>query len=200
MAPEILSALIGAAATLAAALIAVIWGARRGMERGSTSASPVARLRTTRYDVFVSSPMAGLSSDEEIASYHERIAPVIALLEEKLGYSVYWAGRNIRRRADFEAADLSAIVDANAVIGSKYFLLIYPARIVTSALFEAGIALRNCQTSIYFVADRDDLPFLMAEASQAFTNVRIYEGTIEESLLPMLTKHRRAFFNPARAT
>jgi hypothetical protein len=197
--PEILAALIGAVSTLAAAIIAVIWGTRRSVEHGTVSTPPATRLRKYRYDVFLSSPLAGFGSDDEIALYHDRITQIVDLLENSLGFTVYWAGRGIQKRIDFEAADLSAIVDVNAVIDSRHFLMLYPAGIVSSVLFEAGIALRNCQTSIYFVSKRENLPFLMTEASQAFPNVRIYEGVIPDDLLALLRKHGKSFFDPTIA-
>jgi hypothetical protein len=102
----------------------------------------------------------------------------------------------MRRRADFEAADISAKGDVSAILESKYFLLLYPEKLASSVLFEAGIALRGCLTSIYFVPDRSYLPFLMAQASQAFANVRTYEGSVPDTLVTLLTKHGKSFFEP----
>lgn len=200
MSIELIVAIIGAVATLGAAVIGVIWSKKRTDEAESVSSSRETRARKQhRFDVFVSAPLAGFTSDEAISADHDRIAPVVALLESQFGFSVYWAGRNMRRKADFEAADLSAKSDVAAILESKYFLLLYPDKLASSVLFEAGIALRGCLTSIYFVRDHTHLPFLMTQASQAFANVRTYEGALPEGLVALLQKHGKSFFDPLRA-
>lgn len=199
MSRDVIVALIGAFATLLAAAIGVIWNRRRSNETDLISSSHEARVkRRHRFDVFVSAPLAAYSSDEEIHADHDHIAPVVKLLEGQLGFVVYWAGRNIVQKSDFEAADLSARDDVDAILESKYFLLLYPEKIASSVLFEAGIALRACLTSIYFVRSQSTLPFLMTQASQAFTNVRTYEGKVPEDLLTLLQRHGRSFFDPLR--
>ncbi len=200
MSTEILVAVIGALATLGAAVITVIMTRQRAAALGdSLSSSREARAKMRhRYDVFVSSPLAAFASDDALAADHARVSKIVALLEDQFSFSVFWAGRNIRAKADFEAQDLSAQKDVQALLESKYFLLIYPEKLASSVLFEAGIALRSCLTSIYFVQDRSHLPFLMAQASQAFTNVRTYDGVYPDSLLALLQKHGKTFFDPLR--
>jgi len=200
MSTAVIVAIIGASATLGAAVISVIWNKKHTAEAESVSSSKEARAKNQyRFDIFISAPLAGLSTDEAISADHEQIARVVALLEGQFDFSVFWAGRNIQRKADFEAADLSAKNDIAAILDSKYFLLVYPDKIASSVLFEAGIALRGCLTSIYFVRDRAHLPFLMTQASQAFANVRTYEGAMPEALVRLLQKHGKAFFEPLRA-
>jgi len=198
MEKEVIVAIIGATATIAAAVVGVIWKKRAGeSESDSVSSSREARNKKHhRFDVFVSAPLAAFDNDKQIRADHDRIAPVVALLEGQCGMSVYWAGRNIRCTADFEAPDVSAKTDVAAILDSKYFLLLYPEKTASSVLFEAGIALRSCLTSIYFVRDPNHLPFLMTQASQAFTNVRTYTGTVPKDLCALLQKHGRAFFDP----
>ena len=110
MSETVLTALIGALATVAAALIGVVWKkSREPKEAPDLSSSREALLRKSRkFDVFVSAPMAAYETDTEIKADHDRIGPVVAYLEDQLGFSVYWAGRNIRSKADFDAPDISA--------------------------------------------------------------------------------------------
>jgi hypothetical protein len=201
MPDTVITALIGALATIAAAAIGVIWKRSQDPKEAPDLSSSREALtkKNHKFDVFVSAPMASFTTDEEIRGDHDRIAPAVAFLEDQLGLSVYWAGRNIRSRADFDAPDISATRDVDALLTSKYFLLLYPAKIASSVLFEAGIALRSCLTSLYFVRSAKDLPFLMAQASQAFKNVRIYEGALPADLVALLRRHGKDFFLP-RAT
>jgi hypothetical protein len=199
MSTEIIVAVIGALATLGAAVTTVILTRQRAVAASGDvlSSSREARAKVRhRYDVFVSSPLAAFANDDALAADHARVGKIVVLLEDQFGFSVFWAGRNIRAKADFEAQDLSAQKDVQALLESKYFLLIYPEKLASSVLFEAGIALRCCLTSIYFVQDRSHLPFLMAQASQAFTNVRTYDGVYPDALVALLRKHGKTFFDP----
>ena len=197
MSDEIIGAIIGACATLLATWLAVRWNKSREQKLQDpkiSSSREALSKKKHQYDVFVSAPMAGFATDADLAADHERIEPVVAYLEGQLGFKVYWAGRSIKSRADFDAKDISAKRDVEALLDSRYFLLLYPEKIVSSVLFEAGIALRSCWSSVYFVRDRSDLPFLMSEASQAFRNVRTCEGALPGGLLTLLKRHGREFF------
>lgn len=196
MSDTVITAIISAFATIAVALIGLfVKRSIAAKETSDLSTSNEARSKIRhKFDVFVSAPMASYATDAEILADHERIAPVVAFLEDQLNLIVYWAGRNIRSKADFDAPDISAKKDVDALLESKFFLLLYPSRIVSSVIFEAGIALRSCLTSIYFVHDTKDLPFLMAQASQAFENVRIYEGSLPNDLVTLLRRHGKDFF------
>lgn len=191
---DFVTAIIGAVATVIAAFVGVRIGRRPEKEDPKRSHSPEVTKRSHRYDVFVSSPLAGFSSDEEIQADHDRVAPVVKCLETELGFRVFWAGRNIRTRAAFDDPGISAIDDVEALKDSKYFILFYPKKIASSVLFEAGIALRSCFISIYVVQEKADLPFLMASASEVFSNVRMYKATLPNETLALLRKHGRHLF------
>ena len=198
MSDTVITALISALATVGAALIGVLL--KRSIDAkeasGLSSSREALAKKRHKFDVFVSAPMASYETDSDVLADHERIAPVVALLEDQLNLVVYWAGRNIRSKADFDAPDISATKDVDAVLESRYFLLLYPGKIASSVLFEAGIALRSCLTSIYFVQSVKHLPFLMTQASQAFKNVRIYEGGLPADLVALLRRHGKDFFAP----
>src|SRR3954464_5106683 len=105
-ASEIIVALIGAAATIVAAVIAVLLARKKkgGDENLSTSAE--ARKRRHKYDLFVSSPLAGFASDQELQESRRCIEQIVAVAETQFDFVVYWAGRNIQSKKDFDAADL----------------------------------------------------------------------------------------------
>lgn len=158
----------------------------------------VLQRRKHKYDIFISSPLAGFSTDDEISAFKTKIEEIVKYLEDELDFNVYWAGKNINAKIDFTAPDIAAKKDINALLDSKYFMLLYPAKIVSSVLFEAGIALRECQTSIYVMENQKDLPFLMTKAAEVFSNVRMYEKKIPGELLNIIKKDRDHFFEPVR--
>jgi pimeloyl-ACP methyl ester carboxylesterase len=135
-------------------------------------------LARYQYDVFVAMAMAGVESEEQYKSYRTQALEVVTCLQEKCGFrSVFYAGLNLKTKADFDAEDFSLSEDLLALRGSKYFLLIYPDKIVSSTLFEAGLALALGKPAVYFIRRREDLPFLMRKAEQADlpAGARIYE-------------------------
>jgi hypothetical protein len=199
MDPEITGAIIGAGTSVVTGVAGWYLGRRPPKEDPSRSNSAEALKRQHRYDVFISSPLAGLSGDKAIREHHDRIVPLVSYLENELRFRVFWAGQRIRCVADFEAPDISARDDVEAIKDSKYFLLLYPEKVVSSVLFEAGIALRCCLGSIYIAQSKTHLPFLMCSASAAFDNVRTYEAANLEDTLKLVKKHGRRFFEITKA-
>jgi hypothetical protein len=204
MQKEYVAAILGGVATIVAAVLAALigvwYGRRPEKENSKISTAPDALRRAHKYDVFVSSPLAGFASDAEIEAYHHAVVPLVEYLERDLGVAVFWAGRKIKKKADFDLPDFSARDDVEALKTSRCFLMLYPQRAVSSVLFEAGIALRTCLVSIYFVRKQEDLPFLMVNASQAFLNVRTYEAEIPENALQLIKRHGKRFFEVTEPT
>jgi hypothetical protein len=126
------------------------------------------------YDVFLSTPMAAFPTDAEYKKGRAEFKKLFDSLKQDCGLSVYWAAEKIESMADFDTLDISILDDLNALEKSRSFVLVYPEKLVTSALFEAGYALAlNC-FSHYFVRDRSVLPFLMREIPGSNPNVRIH--------------------------
>ena len=87
------------------------------------------------------------------------------------------------RRVDADRAGLEheaqMLAEANSVqvgprlIGvSRNFLLIYPRRLMSSCILEAGYALVAGIHSTYFVRSDDDLPYMLRGAVESFHNAR----------------------------
>lgn len=125
------------------------------------------------YDVFLSTPMAAFANDAEYRASRKQIMKVFDALKDG-GERVYWAAERIESMEDFDTLDVSASDDIAALEQSRCFVLIYPEKLVSSALLEAGYALALKRPSHYFVEDRDDLPFLMRELAGPVQNVRIH--------------------------
>ena len=136
----------------------------------SASAEPV-----HVYDVFLSAPMAAFESDATYVAARTEIKKVFNTLTQDCGMRVYWAGEKIEHMSDFDTIDVSVLDDVQALQQSRCFLMIYPQKLATSALFEAGYALALGCPSHYFVRERQDLPFLLRELPGVVRNVHIHE-------------------------
>ncbi len=135
-------------------------------------------LARFEHDVFLAMAMAGLDSDERYQNYRGQAWQIVNWLNAYCGFrSVFCAGCNLETKEKFEAEDFSLSEDLAALRRSKYLMLVYPERITSSVLFEAGLAVALGKPSVYFIRDPGSLPFLMKKAEQASlpAGVRIYE-------------------------
>ncbi|MFO1462060.1 MAG: toll/interleukin-1 receptor domain-containing protein [Verrucomicrobiota bacterium] len=117
-----------------------------------------------KYDLFLATPMAALDDEAAYARQREDVATVSAAFQDACGFkSIFFAGKNIATIAEFDPENLSLDEDLSALESSRYFALMLPKKLPSSALFEAGIALALRKPSAYFVTSRDVLPFLMKQ-------------------------------------
>jgi hypothetical protein len=142
------------------------------------------------YQVFLSTPMAAFKTDDEYKAGRAQFKKVFDALKSA-GLTVYWASEKIESMLDFDTLDVSVLDDLTALQQSRRFALIYPQKLPTSALFEAGYALALNRFSHYFVRDRDDLPFLMRELAGSNPNVRIHTDADWKNYDDLATKVKR---------
>lgn len=149
-------------------------------------------LSRFKYDVFIASAMAGLATEEDYQANRNVILELQQQLRDTCNFqSTFYAGQALTSKADFDAQDVALEDEIRALSDSKYFLLFYPQKLVSSVIFEAGLALAFGKPSVYFVQNRHDLPFLMANAEQASLNatVKIYEYSAENGISKLIRQH-----------
>lgn len=151
------------------------------------------------WDVFLAAPMAAMA-DADFERDLQKIKDIKAALETKCGFSrVFFAGTNMKTKADFETSDLSIGKDLDALKESQIFILIYPEKIVSSVLVEVGIALALGKQSYYF-GKTDDFPFLMQQANNQFDYVKIYNGKSYDEIYRIIDKNANELFeNPSKS-
>jgi len=129
-----------------------------------------------QYDLFVSAPMAAFDTEEEYKSSRESIFSMVRGIKKHCKFeSVFYAGEEISSFKEFDSEDLSITKDYEAVCNSKYFLLIYPQKIASSALIELGWAMVLNKRIIIFVKSHKDLPYLLNQADSVYRNLSIYK-------------------------
>ena len=147
-----------------------------------------------KWDVFLAAPMAALSNDD-FKTANAKIIEIKRILEVECNFkSVFYAGDNMSDQADFDSADISIDTDINAIKDSKYFVLIYPEKIVSSVIFEAGIALALGKPSFYF-GNRESFPFLMQEANNKFNFVKIHGADTLDEIILCIRKNKNKLFD-----
>lgn len=129
-----------------------------------------------KYDVFLSVPMASFTSDSDYQAFRKEAMKVVSALRDRCKLSVFCALEDIPSMKDFETHGVSAHDDMTILHDSGCFIMIYPKKLATSALFEAGYALALGLPSRIFVQDEKDLPYLLQRLPEAFTNVSILDS------------------------
>lgn len=121
--------------------------------------------------VFLATPIAGFVNNEEYVNYKETLIRLIARLGEE--HSVYSELSKISDISDYDSPSDSIIMDLNEIIVSDVFILHYPKKMLTSAIFELGYALAHQKKIIIITSSRENLPFLLQEIDLAFSNAHI---------------------------
>jgi pimeloyl-ACP methyl ester carboxylesterase len=149
-------------------------------------------LERFKYDVFIASAMAGLQTEQQYQESRKGVLEVQQLLKDGCHFqSIYYAGQNLTSKAEFDAQDVALEDDIRALSASRYFLLLYPEKIASSVIFEAGVALACGKPSVYLVRERKDLPYLMSKAEQASSTakVKIYDYDTHGDLAKLIKRH-----------
>jgi hypothetical protein len=129
-----------------------------------------------KYDVFLSVPMASFETDAEYKAFRAEAMKVVAALRDRCGLSVFCALEGIKSMAEFDTHGVSARDDMDILHHSGNFVMLYPQKLASSALFEAGFALALRLPCLFFVRKEEDLPYLMQRLPEAFTNVSILDS------------------------
>ena len=146
-----------------------------------------------KWDVFLAAPMAALSNDD-FKTANEKIKEIKKALEVECNFKhVFYAGANMKEENDFDSADISIDTDINAIKDCQYFVLIYPEKIVSSVLFEAGIAIAFGKPSLYF-GNPSAFPYLMQEANNKFNFVKIHNADNLDDIILCIRKNRNKLF------
>jgi hypothetical protein len=119
--------------------------------------------------------MAAFDDDAAYQRARLEIKKVFDAFKQHCNYRVYWAAEKIESIRNFDLMSTSVLDDLQAIRKSRYFVMVYPQKMATSALFEAGYALAQEKFSLYFTPKREELPFLLRELPGTHSIVRIFE-------------------------
>jgi hypothetical protein len=155
-------------------------------------------LHRFKYDVFVAAAMAGTNDNAEYQENRNAVLALIEVLKSECNCpSVFYAGTKLPVKDDWDPKILALQKDLQAMRESKNFILYYPRKTASSVLYEAGWALILGKPSIYITTDEKELPFLLPEASQAFSDqrVRVFKCHDNESMLKEVASYGDKLFH-----
>jgi len=148
------------------------------------------------YDIFISSPMKSLD-DQHYTSLRNDIINMIDKLKSACQFDqIYYAGMNLDSQEKFYLPWVTFRVNMAALERSKYIVLIYPEKVVSSVLIEIGWAVKSSKPCLLFVKNRKDLPHIMQQGGEIddYTNIRILEYTDNSHILKIIENNGRKLF------
>jgi hypothetical protein len=117
--------------------------------------------------VFIAAPMSGFDSNKDYEESRKIILDLIDHLKKQHTFSdIYYAGSQISSRSQFTSHNLAMKVDLDALRRSALFILLYPEKLISSVLVEAGYAMACRTPMLLMVKNRGDLPYFFREAEQ----------------------------------
>jgi hypothetical protein len=127
------------------------------------------------FDVFVATPMAALESEDDYQGLRSEVLKVCNAFRDYCEFTVYCAVEQCPTMKSFQTTGVSIMKDFKNIRNSSNFVMLYPKKILSSILVEAGFALAIRKYSLYFAAKRGDLPFMLQDAQRVFSDVSLVE-------------------------
>jgi hypothetical protein len=142
--------------------------------------------RRLKYDVFISYPMKGLYEDKQRIILGETVKKIKTKLEQD------YQGIRVFSSMDDRQEEGKRFIDEtrsfSALRASKCFILIYPERVSSSVLLEAGYAIALDKISVFIAKNNRDLPYLIHANAPFNKNIYLFEYCNIEDLPDFTSK------------
>ena len=190
---------------LMVAILALVIGAivyleaRKTQEAEASAAAPAGP--TIVRDIFISAPMAAYGDDGEVKRHREAILKIKDALRQCCAMDdAFYAGLDISASGQFESEDIAFRKNWKALRESARFVMIWPERLPSSSLVEAGMAIALGKDCVFFVRDRKHLPFLLrgapgASRQDGLPSVKIYEYDDFDDIVTRMKNDGKAIFS-----
>lgn len=141
--------------------------------------------------IFIAAPLSAYSSNEYEEKRDEMLLIAEMLMVMPNVSSVFYAGMNLTEKTNFDNPEKAILEDFLEIKNCNVFILVYPKKIVTSALIEIGYALcmENKEIGV-FVNSLDDLPFLLTKIDRVYknTNINLIGTSLKDSIEKYIQK------------
>ena len=137
---------------------------------------------------FIAAPMSALSDEATYKQNREAVLALVNHLIKEYGFlDVYYAGKNVASKSQFTDSPVALEQDLSALRESDIFILVYPDKVLSSVLIEAGCAIAWGKPMLLLVRNQKDLPYLLQEAeklddSSQFPHIEVRVYKDEKSL------------------
>lgn len=140
--------------------------------------------------IFIAAPMNSIA--DEYMAFRNAMIPLVELIKSIFKCEVYFAGEDKLKKEDFSYPPVSFENNIKILDKMDRFILIYPQRISSSVLVEAGWALKAGKKCLFFVKNEEDLPFLLQNLEYPKVRVIVYEDI--KDIMNLFKKHEGHIF------
>ena len=152
-------------------------------------------------DVFLAAPM---EAADDYAEGRSAAADIIDALRAHCDVdTVFFAGDTISDPDHFENPSVGLGRNMPYFRSATRFVMVYPEKVASGVLVEAGLALALGASAVYFVKNRQSLPWILRDTSGAndmkLGPVRIIEYRDHADLLAQIRTSGLHLFPPARS-
>jgi hypothetical protein len=153
---------------------------------GSVAWDPAHIAGTKDLDVFLAVPMDSLG--KEYQGQRPKVLQLLESLRQLPGCSrVYYAGESLPTPDDYDDEGIALRDCTHQLRRARFFLMIYPQKVASSVILEAGIALALGIPGVIFYKKSEDLPFLLRGVTKAFPAMHTCKFTQFYNLLSLLS-------------
>lgn len=128
-------------------------------------------------NIFVATPLSAFSKDD-----FEQLKQTVLDIKFYSQQNIISDILSIKGFQQFESNIEATKNDIDNILKSDIFLMIYPKEIITSALFELGIAYQSNKKIYIFTPNKEILPFMLKSLDYIKDNIYIYEYSSFEEL------------------
>jgi len=145
---------------------------------------------------YLAVPMAAYDGNSKYVEMKSKCQAIADRLE-LFGVDVCYPAKEIKDQKHWEDEAVALSKNYDDIFESRYFILVWPERLPSSVLFEAGVAFALGKTCFFFYKKGVPLPFLLRKApfhntTKARVIVKEYED--ERDVLLYLDINRKAYF------
>ena len=113
-------------------------------------------------DTYFAAPMAAVEDFSRSKDTGPRLLMILEALREKANAGeIYYGGKLIEHEENFDPPPVGYLLAMQSLNEAKRFVLIWPEKLPTSALFELGVARARNLPTVIFYKKESDLPYLL---------------------------------------
>lgn len=125
-------------------------------------------------NIFIASPIAGFSTEQDYNKYKSLIKNTVDQIKKHNGNTnIFCEIVNVASVQKYDSPAKSAIKDFNNIQESDLFILLYPQKVVSSALVELGYALSQKKKILIVSPQKNMLPYMVLGLEEVFNNVKL---------------------------
>ena len=125
-------------------------------------------------NVFIASPIAGFLTNQDYDKYSNLLKEVVENLKRRNNIgNIYCEIANITNILEYDSPAKSVVKDFKHIKESDFFILLYPQKIVSSALIELGYAVAENKNILIISPYQEILPYMVLGFEEVYKNIKV---------------------------